>query len=460
MDQQTNQDVTGGRRVGHDCIVPETPCPTKEEPSVHRPAAAAKQASRRDLLKYGAYGALGLAVGGTAIYCATRRSEPAVSAEVFQHDAPQGEFWSQWQARGWFTEARHYLKLGRNVQCKMCPNQCLLEPEDRSHCRNRINKDGTLYTLAYGNPCALHVDPIEKKPLFHFLPATTAFSLATAGCVYRCLNCQNWDISQSKPEETKSLRGEPERLNPAALEALARFDPERVSVFPDDVVALAEHFGSASIAYTYSEPIAWYEYMFDTASRAKAKKIKNLWITCGSICDEALQELCGVIDAANVNLKSFDEEVYEKLNAGSLEPILNTLKTLKREGVWFEVTNLVVPTYTDDIEMIRRMCGWLVENLGPDYPLHFSRFHPDHKLTHLPPTPVEILLQAREIAKQVGLHYVYIGNVRAVDDAETTFCPGCRKEVIERTGFYVRVTRLEAGKCASCGTQIAGVWSA
>jgi len=368
MAHQTNQDVTG----------------RQEEPLVHRPAAAARQASRRKFLIYGAYGALGLAAGGTAIYYATRRSGPALSAEVFQHDAPQGELWDQWQARGWFTEARHYLKLGRNVQCKMCPNQCLLEPEDRSHCRNRINKDGTLYTLAYGNPCALHVDPIEKKPLFHFLPATTAFSLATAGCVYRCLNCQNWDISQSKPEETKSLRGEPERLNPAALEALARFDPERVSVFPDDVVALAEHFRSPSIAYTYSEPIAWYEYMFDTASRAKAKNIKNLWITCGSIRDEALHELCGVIDAANVNLKSFDEEVYQNLNAGSLEPILNTLKTLKREGVWFEVTNLVVPTYTDDLEMIRRMCGWLVENLGPDYPLHFSRFHPDR---HPPPGP-------------------------------------------------------------------------
>jgi pyruvate formate lyase activating enzyme len=237
-------------------------------------------------------------------------------------------------------------------------------------------------------------------------------------------------------------------------------DPERVSLFPEDVVALAEHVKSPSIAYTYSEPIAWYEYMFDTASRAKAKNVKNLWITCGSIHEEPLVELCRVIDAANVNLKSFDPEIYRKLNSGSLEPILNTLKTLKREGVWFEVTNLVVPTYTDDLEMMRRMCDWLVANLGPDYPLHFSRFHPDHKLTHLPPTPVDILLQARDLARTCGLHYVYIGNVRGVEDAETTHCPGCRKAVIERTGFYVLATRLQGGRCASCGTPIAGVWSA
>jgi len=432
----------------------------RDEPSpADRPAAPVARASRRRFLKVGVCGLAGIAAAGGAAYYLRRRIESLPPAEVFKGDAPQGEFWNAWRARGWVTEARHYLKLGRNVQCKMCPNQCLLEPEDRSHCRTRVNKDGTLYTLAYGNPCAMHVDPIEKKPLFHFLPGTTAFSLATAGCVYRCLNCQNWDISQAKPEETKNPNGEPQRLDVEALETLRRVDPERMSLFPEDVVALAEHVKSPSIAYTYSEPIAWYEYMFDTASRAKAKNVKNLWITCGSIQEEPLVELCRVIDAANVNLKGFDPEVYRKLNSGSLEPILNTLKTLKREGVWLEVTNLVVPTYTDDPEMIRRMCDWLVANLGPDYPLHFSRFHPEHKLTHLPPTPVDILLQARDLARACGLHYVYIGNVRGVDDAETTHCPGCRKAVIERTGFYVRATRLQDGRCASCGTPIAGVWS-
>lgn len=434
--------------------------PPEEAAPIHGPAAAAGRASRRDLLRYGVVGLVGLSACGAAAYYLARRSGALPPTEVFRQDAPQGELWEQWQARGWVREARHYLKLGRNVQCQVCPNQCLLEPEDRSHCRTRVNKDGTLYTLAYGNPCAFHIDPIEKKPLLHFLPATEILSIATSGCVYRCLNCQNWDISQSKPEETKDPRGVEIRVHPSTLADLGRTDLARVSMFPQDVVALAGHFQSPSIAYTYSEPTAWYEYMLDTARLAREKKIKNVWVTCGSMQGEALAELCQVLDAANVDLKSFSEEVYRHLNAGRLQTVLDTLKTLKREGVWFEVTNLIVPTYTDDRDMIRRMCDWLVENLGPDSPLHFSRFHPDHKLAHLPPTPVAVLVEAREIARRCGLHYVYIGNVRAVEDAETTFCPGCRKVVIERTGYFVRTVRLEGGKCASCGTPIAGVWSA
>jgi pyruvate formate lyase activating enzyme len=422
--------------------------------------------SRRRLLQAGLGGLAGLAGGSTIAWlgCGKRpgageENVVATSADVFPGDAPQGQFWEAWQKQGWLTEARHYLKLGRNVQCKTCPNQCLLEPEDRSHCRTRVNKDGTLYSLAYGNPCAVHIDPIEKKPLFHFLPGTEAFSLAIAGCVFRCLNCQNWDISQKKPDETKDPGGEPVRARPETLSSLALADVSRLSMFPEDVVALAAHFRSASIAYTYSEPIAWFEYLFDTSKLARQKNIKNLWITCGSIQEEPLVELCGVIDAANVNLKSYDEEVYERLNAGRLAPILNTLTTLKREGVWLEVTNLVVPTYTDDREMIRRMCGWLLDNLGPDYPLHFSRFHPQHKLTHLPPTPIDVLVEAREIARRAGLHYVYIGNAPQVEDGETTFCPGCKRAVIERTAFLVRSQKLTAGKCSACGTAIAGVWA-
>lgn len=383
-----------------------------------------------------------------------------MSTDVFRNDAPSGLLWERWQQRGWVREARHYLKLGKNVQCRLCPNECLLKPEDRGHCRNRVHKDGKLYTLAYGNACTFHVDPIEKKPLFHFLPGTNAFSFATAGCGFRCLNCQNWDISQRKPEETKDPRGEPLRLNPENFESLTSEDIDRLSLLPDDVVALAEHLHSPSVAYTYSEPSVWFEYMIDTAQQARAKGIKNVWITCGYIQQKPLAELCSCLDAANVNLKSFDPEIYGKLNSGKLEPILETLKTLKREGVWFEVTNLVVPTYTDNLDMIRRMCGWLLDNLGPDYPLHFSRFHPAHKLTHLPPTPTEILVAARDLARQAGLHYVYIGNVRGVEGAETTVCPNCRKTVVERDAFFVSANQIKAGACSSCGSRIAGVWSA
>jgi len=378
---------------------------------------------------------------------------------VFPHDAPSGKLWELWQKRGWVHEAQHYLKLGQNIQCKLCPNECLLEPEDRGHCRNRVHKDGKLYTLAYANPCALHIDPIEKKPLLHFLPGTAAFSLATAGCGLRCLNCQNWDISQRKPEETKDPRGAPMRLIPQQLNSLAAGDADRLTMLPEDVVNAAEYFNCRSIAYTYSEPIVWFEYMIDTAKAARAKKIKNCWITCGYIQEEPLVELCKVTDAANVNLKSFDEEIYRDLNTGKLKPILATLKTLKREGVWFEVTNLVVPTYTDKPEVIRRMCDWLLANLGPDYPLHFSRFHPAHKLTHLPHTPVDTLLEARDIARSSGLNFVYVGNCQEVPDGETTFCPHCKKPIIERNVFSVRAMRVAAGKCQACGTRIPGVWA-
>jgi pyruvate formate lyase activating enzyme len=416
--------------------------------------------SRRDVLKLGVTGLACAACGGAVVCYVANRVESAGATGVFKGDAPQGKLWEAWQKQGWTREARHYLKLGENIQCKLCPNECLLEPEDRGHCRDRVHKDGKLHTLAYANPCAIHVDPIEKKPLLHFLPGTSVFSLATAGCGFRCLNCQNWDISQRKPEETKDPRGEPMLARVGSAELLTTANIDRLTLMPEDAVDLAERLSCPSFAYTYSEPIVWFEYMIDIAKAARAKKIKNCWITCGYIQQPPLLELCRVIDAANVNLKSFSEETYRDLNTGKLEPILATLKTLKREGVWFEVTNLVVPTYTDQPDMIRRMCDWLLTSLGPDYPLHFSRFHPAHKLTHLPPTPIETLLLAREIAQSAGLNFVYIGNCPEVPNGETTYCPKCKKVVVERRFFSVAAVHLTGGKCDSCGAPIAGVWNA
>jgi pyruvate formate lyase activating enzyme len=316
-----------------------------------------------------------------------------------------------------------------------------------------------MYTLVYANPCSFHVDPIEKKPLFHFLPASKAFSLATSGCGFRCLNCQNWDISQRKPEETKDPRGAEFRLRPVTLDRLTRREVDRLSMFPADAVALAEHMGCASLAYTYSEPTVYYEYMYDTAKLAKDRGIRNVWVTCGYINTEPLTELCEVIDAANVDLKGFDDSIYQKLNSGKLQPILDTLKTLKARGVWLEITNLVVPTYTDDFRVMADMCKWLVDNIGPDYPIHFSRFHPDHKLIDLPWTPTETLIEAREIAKRAGLRYPYIGNVRGVKDAETTACPKCGKTVVQRNMYSVEQVNIEKGACKFCDTPIAGVWT-
>lgn len=428
---------------------------------VERGAAAGRgQTSRRKLLKYGVSGLACLSLGGTAAFYLRGRRGSVTAAEVFKNDAPKGQLWERWKKRGWVREARHYLRLGENIQCRLCPNECVLEPEDRGRCRNKVYKEGKLYTLAYGDPCSARPDPIEKKPLFHFIPGTGVYSIAVSGCGFRCLNCQNWTISQRKPEETKDPRGEEIRLTPRHLHLLGRDDLYRMSMFPEDVVAVTEYYGCPSIAYTYSEPTSWYEYMLDTAKAAQQKNIKNIWVTCGYIQQEPLVELCGYLDGANVDLKSFDGQIYARLNSGKLEPILNTLRTLKQQGVWVEVTNLIVPTYTDKPEMTRRMCGWLVDHLGPDCPLHFSRFIPHHKLTHLPPTPVDVLRRAREIAREAGLRYVYIGNCREVEDAETTFCPGCKRPVIERTVYTVETVNLEDGKCLHCGTEIAGMWTA
>jgi len=441
--------------------------------------------TRRQVLKYGLAGAVGVAGAVGAGYYVYRASDPRAAevAEVFKGDAPRGELWEMWKRRGWVQPARYCYDVGRNVQCKVCPNNCLLEPDDRGRCRNKVHKEGRLYTMAYGNPASVNVDPIEKKPLYHFLPTTTAFSLATTGCGFRCLNCQNWDLSQRKPEELKDPRGDEWRMNAAKLDELLskaapdlsrsrpdlldaarnellHYELERTTMLPQDVVELAGVFGSRSIAYTYSEPTSYFEYMIDTARLARRKGIKNVWITCGYINEEPLTELCQYLDAANVDLKSFSEDSYRTLNSGKLEPILNTLKTLKRCGVWLEVGYLVVPTYTDKREMFQRLCAWLAENVGVDYPLHFLRFHPAHKLRDLPSTPPEALEEARSVAKAAGLRYVYLGNAHQVKDADTTFCPGCGRPVIVRDIFRTLTSDLAAGKCRHCGTPINGVWGA
>jgi pyruvate formate lyase activating enzyme len=416
--------------------------------------------NRRALLG-GAGGAL-LAGAGACLFARHCRqvATSVAPAGVFRRGAPTRELFEVWRQRGWVREARHYLVLGKNLQCKLCPNECLLEPEDRSHCRNKVHQEGKLYTLAYGNPCSVHVDPIEKKPLFHFLPGAHAFSLATAGCNLRCLNCQNWEISQKTPEETKDASGPELRANPERMRQLGQDEVSRLSMFPEDVVRMAQATRSEAIAYTYSEPIAYFEYLLDTARIARQNGIKNLWISNGFIQREPLLELCQVLDGANVNLKSYREEIYVRLNQAKLAPVLATLRTLKERGVWFEVTNLVVPTYTDDLGMIREMCGWLVKNLGPEQPLHLSRFHPQYKLDHLPATPIEVLLRAREAARSEGLKHVYLGNVRGVEGAETTHCASCGKAVIERTAFRVDTLHLSDGRCQFCGARLAGVWRA
>jgi pyruvate formate lyase activating enzyme len=295
--------------------------------------------------------------------------------------------------------------------------------------------DGTLYSLTYGAACAVHVDPVEKKPLYHFRPRTTAFSIAATGCSFRCLNCQNWQISQVRPEDVRHH-----------------------DLFPKQVVKGAVASGAASVAYTYSEATTWFEYMTDTARLAKDAGLSNLWISNGYINQKPLEELCGLIDGANVNLKSFSDEIYRKLNGGRLGPVLNTFQTMNRRGVHFEMTNLVVPGYVDDPEMVKQMCAWIVENLGPDHPLHFLRFFPQYRLDRLAPTPVATLTKFRDIAMSEGIHYVYVGNVPG-HAGNNTWCHNCGKLLIERLGYNIPVYNIEDGKCRFCNTVIPGVWS-
>ncbi len=298
----------------------------------------------------------------------------------------------------------------------------------------RVNKGGNLKTLAYGNPCAVNVDPVEKKPLYHFLPGTRAFSVATAGCNLNCLNCQNWEISQSSPDKTRNY-----------------------NMPPDEVIAMAEKYQCQSIAYTYTEPVVFVEYMMDTAKLARKKNIKNLMISAGYIKEKPLIDLCKVIDAANIDLKGFDNELYKKLNSGILEPVLNTLKILKENHVHLEITNLLVPGWTDDMKMIRKMCKWLLKNGFENIPLHLSRFYPMYRLKNLPSTPIKVLQNACAIAKQEGLNNIFIGNVAEID-ASNTVCPKCGEMLVKRKGYKVKFNNINNSHCPNCKAEIYGVW--
>ncbi len=334
----------------------------------------------------------------------------------------------------WSKEAIYYINTPKGLKCKLCPQHCEIKEGKVGDCRTRENIDGKLYTLVYGNPCAVHIDPIEKKPLNHFLPQSLAYSIATAGCNLACLNCQNYTISQVSPHDTRNY-----------------------DLMPDQVVEEALKYNTRSIAYTYSEPIVYYEYVYDTAKIARLKGLKNVFISAGYINEQPLRDICKYLDAANIDLKSLSDETYEMLNAGTLEPVLNTLKVMKEEGVWLEITNLVVPSWTDDLDMIKKLVDWLYKNGFEDTPLHFSRFHPAYKLTNLPPTPVETLNKARDIAMNTGLKYVYIGNVPGTE-GDNTYCPNCKKLLIERKGYQILQNNIKDGKCSNCGTPIAGVW--
>jgi pyruvate formate lyase activating enzyme len=333
------------------------------------------------------------------------------------------------------TEARFWKEMaGDRVQCQLCFRACTIAEGSRGHCETRINKDGELYSLIYGRAAAIQIDPVEKEPLLHFLPATSTLCFGTAGCNFRCRFCQNWHLAAMKPEEVDSL-----------------------FLVPEKAVEGAIMLGCQSISFTYNEPTVFYEWMYDVAEAAKAAGIRTYFHTNGGMKEKPLKELLQYMDAVCVDLKGFTAEFFEETSLSELEPVLDTLKTIKESGVWLEITCLIIPTLNDDMEKIEEMCLWIKDNLGDEVPVHFSRFFPAYKLTRLPPTPIETLEKARETALSVGLKYVTIGNVPG-HEANSTFCPQCGETVIKRVHFSILENNLENGKCKFCGYPIAGVW--
>jgi pyruvate formate lyase activating enzyme len=333
-------------------------------------------------------------------------------------------------------EALFYEKIGKGaVRCTLCPKGCTLLSGERGICKVRANFGGVLYSLVYNRVVACHIDPIEKKPLFHFTPGERALSIATAGCNLGCTFCQNWSISQSHPEDTRFA-----------------------VLTPEDIVSLAVQHGCSAIAYTYSEPTIFYEFMLDCAKRAHDNGIKNVWITSGYINPAPLKELVPLLDAANVDLKGIRDEYYHTYCEGSVAPVLETLKTLKEEGVHLEITNLILPGANDSEEDIRDLAAWISDNIGEDAVVHFSRYFPAYKMQS-PPTPLKTLLKARDIAHHEGLSYVYIGNYPG-QGLENTYCSRCGALLVRRIGYSIiwEDYRIRQNRCPECGERIYGVW--
>jgi len=333
-------------------------------------------------------------------------------------------------------EAMFYKKVNeRDVQCLLCPRECVIADGKRGFCRNRENQKGKLYTIVYGKPSVVDIGPIEKAPLYHFIPGHFRLCLTCASCNLRCKHCQNWHLSQKSLEE----------LNYSFYT-------------PSEIIQQAKDQRLFSISFTYTEPTVYYEYLYEIASVAKQTGMKTSIVSNGYINREPLLKLLTVLDAVKIDLKGFSEKFYEEVCSATLKPVLGSLLTVKKERVWLEIVNLVIPTLNDDPKMIHEMGRWIEENLGRDTPLHFTRFFPNYKLTHLSPTPVSTLKSAYEIAKANGLRYVYIGNVPG-HIYNSTFCPFCNRKVIHRTNFDILEMNVVNGNCKFCNSPLQGKWA-
>jgi pyruvate formate lyase activating enzyme len=352
--------------------------------------------------------------------------DPAPAAPV---QGPRAAGLSGHPARWWSP------RPGREVACGLCFRGCEIPEGERGACGVRENRGGALATLVHSRPVALNLDPIEKKPFFHVLPGASALSLGTAGCNFHCRWCQNWEISQARPEEI-----------PAATRS------------PEEIAALAVKKGAPVVACTYSEPTVFAEYVYDLAVASRKAGVRTVVVSNGSIREEPLRDLCGVLAAYKVDLKAFSAKTYREMCGGDRDAVLGTLRRLSRAGVWTEVVTLVIPTVNDSDAEIRALARFVRDEVGRETPLHFTRFHPTYRLTNLPPTPVATLEKARDIALAEGLPFAYVGNVPG-HPGESTYCPGCRSRLVRRLGMATLENRLRTGACPDCGLRIPGVWT-
>jgi pyruvate formate lyase activating enzyme len=331
--------------------------------------------------------------------------------------------------------AAHWESIdGGRIVCRLCPRECRVANQERGACGARANDGGVYKTLVYGRLAANHVDPVEKKPFFHIAPGSPAYSIATAGCNFQCRFCQNWEISQFRPEQVESVEAGPERIARAARDAACPF-----------------------IAYTYSEPVIYYEYVRDVADQGNAAGLKSLMVSNGYIQEKALRELLPRLHAVKIDLKGFTEDFYRDVCDGTLQPVLRTLEILKETGVWFEIVVLVIPTLNDDASQMQAMCGWIARALGPDVPVHFTRFHPAYRLMDIPSTPVATLERIHGYAQDAGLRFAYIGNVPG-HPAESTYCPGCGETLVRRVAYTIIEKKIRDGRCPKCAREIPGRW--
>lgn len=337
-------------------------------------------------------------------------------------------------------EVMFYDKLDTlRIRCQICPKECTVADQERGYCGNKENRGGKYYTLVYSQCCAAHVDPIEKKPLFHYLPGTKAFSISTAGCNFECRFCQNWQISQFRPE-----------------------DVDNFTLTPETAANAAKRQGCETIAYTYGEPVVFYTYMYDVASVAREQGVGSVMISNGYIKEKPLRKLCEVLTGVKIDLKAFTEKFYKESCSGEMRPVLDALELLHDIGTWLEIVVLLVPTLNDSEAELQRMAAWVVDKLGPDVPMHFTRFHPTYKIRNLPPTPVGTLDRARDIALKAGVRFAYVGNMPG-HPGENTYCPNCNTVLIRRVGFRILsnilVRTSRGAECPNCQTPIPGVWS-